>query len=101
VGEIFFLVKICYLPARFARRGIKKMTDKMVERLTEHLHIDNFRKITADTMGENVKGRKEKIGFFRKGQIGDWKNHLAENEERWNDWILENNQEMDIKFKFE
>ena len=79
----------------------RKMTDKMDDSLAEHLHIDNFRKITADMMGENGKGRKEMIEFFRKGQIGDWKNHLSENDEKWNEWIKEHNKEIDIKFKFE
>jgi hypothetical protein len=37
VGDIFFLVKICYLPARFARRGIIKKCsneDKRTAQLT-------------------------------------------------------------------
>jgi hypothetical protein len=41
VGEIFFLVKICYLPARFARRGIsktnflqKKILNKLKKKIT-------------------------------------------------------------------
>ena len=40
--------------------------------------------------------------FFRKGEVGDWKNHLAGNDlEEWDSWIEANIKGTDIKLKFE
>ena len=41
------------------------------------------------------------IQFFRKGQIGDWKNYPNQNNKKWNDWIKENSHGLGINFKFE
>ena len=45
----------------------------------------------------------KRIGnFFRKGQVGDWKNHFTGNKlKKWDDWIAKNLEGSDINFKFE
>ncbi len=72
----------------------------MIDSLVEHLHIDNFRKITTEML-EGQKNQKAMVDFFRKGQVGDWKNYLDENNEKWNNWIKENVEGLDVSFKFD
>ncbi len=76
------------------------MSNKLVNSLVEHLHIDNFRKMTSEMLS-GQKGQKEMIQFFRKGQIGDWKNYPNQNNKKWSEWIKENSHGLGINFKFE
>ena len=79
----------------------RPMSDKIIDLLVDHLHIDNFRKITTEML-EGQKNQKAMVEFFRKGQIGDWKNYLDEkNNEKWNKWMQENIQGIEVNFKFE
>ena len=76
------------------------MSDKMIDSLVKHLHIDNFRKITTEMLS-GQKGQKEMIRFFRNGQIGDWKNYSIETDKKWNSWIQKNTHGLNVNFKFE
>jgi hypothetical protein len=40
--------------------------------------------------------------FFRKGQVGDWKNYFeGENLSQWDQWIAENLKGTDLEMVFE
>ncbi len=40
--------------------------------------------------------------FFRKGEVGDWKNYFTgEKLEEWDEWIQKNLEGTDIKIAFE
>ena len=40
--------------------------------------------------------------FFRKGQVGDWKNYFkGETLNQWDEWIANNLQETDLEMIFE
>ena len=71
--------------------------------LDDHLYIGNLRKHGSE--GSNGKGTemsKKMAQFFRKGVIGDWKNHFAgEKLEEWDAWIQRNLEGTDIKMVFE
>ena len=82
----------------------RKLSDENVEKLVEHLHIDNFRKITTEMLAGGDAGfQKQMTDFFRKGEIGDWKNHDVdgENNVKWNEWIERSVEGTDIQIKFE
>jgi len=38
--------------------------------------------------------------FFRKGEIGDWRNHFAETEWKMIDELVDKNLQYKLKFKF-
>jgi hypothetical protein len=49
---------------------------------------------------QNMK--KMMTNFFRKGQIGDWKNYFTgEKLKEWDDWIEDNLTGTEIKMVFE
>jgi hypothetical protein len=82
----------------------RKLSDENVEKLVEHLHIDNFRKITTEMLAGGDAGfQKQMTDFFRKGEIGDLKNHDVdgENNVKWNEWIDRSVEGTDIEIKFE
>jgi len=40
--------------------------------------------------------------FFRKGQVGDWKNHFNEEKvKKWEEWISKNTEGLELSLKFE
>ena len=69
-----------------------QISEEQIQKLTEYLHIDNFRK-----RPNNNNSAK----FFRKGKVGDWMNHFKNQEKlkEFDQWILENNQ-FKIPFRY-
>ena len=67
------------------------MTEYKILKLDDHLYIDNFRQVMAQSMGDmNAK-------LIRKGKVGDWKNYFTEeNNKSWDEWIAENLKGTDI-----
>jgi hypothetical protein len=63
------------------------LTDEKMKILAEHLHIDNFRKISKEVFPRDDKMVKK----FRKGQIGDWKNYFTDDDQKLKLW----NQKID------
>lgn len=74
----------------------RHLTEMQIIKLDDHLYIDNFRKITA--AGADPKPAQ----FFRKGKVGDWKNHFTgDSLDKWNKWIEDNLKGTDIVMQFE
>ena len=71
--------------------------------LDDHLYIGNQRKHGSESMsGGNEVTKKMYTKFFRKGQVGDWKNYFAgEKLGQWDQWIADNLQGTDLEMAFE
>ena len=81
--------------------GYNGYSDDQIVQLRDHLSIDSMRKAAMDEAKDKVS--KEQRGqFYRKGKVGDWKNHFDDEKlAEWNKWIEENLQGTDIKMQFE
>uniref|UniRef100_T1ICC9 Uncharacterized protein n=2 Tax=Rhodnius prolixus TaxID=13249 RepID=T1ICC9_RHOPR len=76
------------------------MTDDEVNRLAEHLHIDNFRKnvrITKIWKTEGIFNPKAQ-GFIRRGKIGGNEEFDDEIKLKAEKWFKENLANTDIEF---
>ena len=71
--------------------------------LDDHLYIGNMRKHGSESMSNGDQNMKKMMtNFFRKGQIGDWKNYFTgEKLKEWDDWIEDNLTGTEIKMVFE
>jgi len=66
----------------------KDLTEEEVERLVEHVNIDNMRQNKAVNKTSSLPSKEENFSFVRKGVTGDWKNHFTEEEsQEWDKWI--------------
>ena len=82
--------------------GNNDYTNDQLEKLRDHLTIDSMRNVAMNE-NENEASKEGSRKFFRKGQVGDWKNYFAEEKmmAAWNKWIEENLQNTDITMDFE
>ncbi|GFR69498.1 amine sulfotransferase [Elysia marginata] len=58
----------------------KQLTDKQVETIVRHcsfLNMKNNSAVNYDWLKKRNLANKD-VNFMRKGQVGDWKNHLSE-----------------------
>ena len=71
--------------------------------LDDHLYIDNQRKHGSENMSNGSEMLKKMFThFFRKGQVGDWKNYFeGETLNQWDEWIANNLRETDLEMTFE
>uniref|UniRef100_A0A4P6D7N0 Putative sulfotransferase 1c4-like protein n=1 Tax=Rhodnius prolixus TaxID=13249 RepID=A0A4P6D7N0_RHOPR len=78
----------------------KQMTEDEVNKLADHLHIDNFRKNVKVTSIMNVKGiiNTQAQNFFRRGKVGGNKEFDDELKIKAEKWFKENLAKTDIKF---
>ena len=76
-----------------------QLTQEKICKLNDHLHIDNFRKIMANSITGDEKRKENMKNFIRKGQVGDWMNYFNEESNKvWDKWISENLTGSDIVF---
>jgi len=75
------------------------LSQDKIDDLVEHLSFKNMKQRATDGMG----GEKSPLAkFYRKGEVGDWKNYFeGEKLEKWNTWIARNLEATDIDFHFE
>jgi hypothetical protein len=73
------------------------LTELKILQIDDFLHIDNYRKFRAENPVKSEMAGK----FFRKGQVGDWKNHFSGGRlQVWNKWIEEALSGTDIQLQF-
>ena len=71
------------------------LSEEKVNELVEHLEFSNMKE-------RAVKENPRSSTFFRKGEVGDWKNFFeGENLENWDKWIAKNLEGSDIQFNFQ
>ncbi|XP_043204339.1 sulfotransferase 1C2-like [Amphibalanus amphitrite] len=80
----------------------KDYSEEQVDKLAEHLHIDNFKKnpwVNADHMKDGKIMHTDRGSFIRKGKTGDWKNHFTpEMNEKFDKWMAEKMKGTDLTF---
>ena len=73
-----------------------KVNEDQIDRLKDHLHIDNMKKNDAVNM-KPPKGTvpdevRDSFQFIRKGKVGNWREWFNEDTlKKWNSWIKESN----------
>ncbi|XP_036150071.1 sulfotransferase 4A1 [Monomorium pharaonis] len=76
----------------------KTYTDEQINKLVEHLKIENFRKnpmVNHPTLNQTMKPDM----FIRQGKTDSWKEVLApEIDDRFNKWITDNLKDTDLTF---
>ncbi|XP_057376850.1 sulfotransferase 1C3-like [Daphnia carinata] len=79
----------------------KTLTPEQIEKLVDHVKVDNFSKNASVNMTMEIKSgfTNEGHSFVRKGKTGDWKNHFSpELNSRIDAWIEKNLAGSDLKF---
>ncbi|KAF5283492.1 hypothetical protein FQR65_LT13880 [Abscondita terminalis] len=81
----------------------KDVTEKQLERLEEHLKIENFRNnesVNSAFLSDVGVTRKNAEGFVRKGKTSSWKDDAnAELIEKLDKWIEDNLKNTDMRFE--
>ncbi|GLV32779.1 Sulfotransferase 2 [Carabus blaptoides fortunei] len=84
----------------------KSVTDEEVDTLAEYLSFKNMKSNPAVNLERVVETRNDvhfsdELGktFIRKGEVGDWKNHMTpELSKRFDDWTEENLKDTGLSF---
>ena len=84
----------------------KSLSEDQVGELADHLSFKNMKKNPAVNKQQHVEEIKTLTGsnnsefaFMRKGETGDWKNHLTEDQlQRMDKWIEDQSKDSDLKF---
>jgi hypothetical protein len=87
---------------RLAKYLGKDLSDEQLKSLIEFCKLDNLKKNPAfDMKLTNKEGQKLDPLFFRKGEIGDWKNYLTEEMSKKIDDLVATHLTYRKPFKFE
>ena len=80
----------------------KEYSDEQVDKLADHLHIDNFKKnpwVNAEQIKDGIKMHTDRGSFIRKGKTGDWKNHFTpEMTAKFDKWMEQKMKGTDLTF---
>nr|XP_023014300.1 sulfotransferase family cytosolic 1B member 1-like [Leptinotarsa decemlineata] len=84
----------------------KPLTDEEAESVVDFLSFQRMRvnsSCNAEALVENIQGKgyfeKAGVHFIRKGEVGDWKNHMSDDmARRFDVWIEENTKGTDLCF---
>jgi len=102
---VFYEDLIRDLPGELKRMAAfldKSYTDEEIDKLADHLHIDNFRKnpfLNLEVGIGKLLQNKGEGSFIRKGVVGDWTNHCTpELDAKFDAWMQEQLKETDLKF---
>ncbi|XP_043204340.1 sulfotransferase 1A1-like [Amphibalanus amphitrite] len=80
----------------------KDFSEEQVDKLAEHLHIDNFKKnpfVNFESLNKLGLTYPDRGSFVRKGKTGDWKNHFTpEMNEKFDKWMEEKLKGTDLTF---
>ena len=69
-----------------------KITDEQILQIDGFLEFSAYRKFRSEYPVKSEGPKK----FFRKGQVGDWKNHFTDEElEAWEAWIKNNQSQLE------
>jgi len=75
------------------------LTEEKLNELVEHVKFNNMKERASKLMGREGQDASQ---FFRKGQVGDWKNHFQGDKlQKWDSWIAKNLEGTDIEMNFE
>merc|ERR1719447_1506360 len=98
----------CFSPIRKTAAFLgKSLSDVDVGRLNEHLAFNNMKSNKAVNKDDVAQSMSDVLGvgegkFMRKGETGDWKNHLTKNQiHRIQKWEKEHLANSDFEFTFE
>lgn len=84
----------------------KSVTHEQVDTLAEHLSFQNMKNNPAVNLERVVETRNDVNfsdehgkAFIRKGEVGDWKNHMTpELSKRFEEWMEENMKDTGLSF---
>lgn len=81
-------------------------SDDLIKQIAEACDFQNLKKADAeikvkdDVMKDMARDKKSSL-MYRKGQVGDWKNHFTvEQNEEMDEWLEENLVDTDLKFRY-
>lgn len=81
------------------------LSDEKISKLCEHLNFKKMQRNPAVNLEPIISGMGEasdSVKFIRKGEVGDWRNHMsAEMSKRFDRWIEQQSGDSDLKFDYE
>lgn len=86
--------------------GVDQQLDEAkLATLCEHLNFKKMQRNPAVNLEPIISGMdaaSDSVKFIRKGEVGDWKNHMtAQMSERFDSWIESNSKGSDLTFEYE
>ncbi|XP_045175565.1 sulfotransferase 1B1-like [Mercenaria mercenaria] len=77
-------------------------SDDLIKRIAEACDFKNLKKADAEIkVAEKIVDENKRSNMYRKGEVGDWKNHFTVSQnERMDKWLEENFIDTDLKFRY-
>ncbi|XP_013145970.1 PREDICTED: sulfotransferase family cytosolic 1B member 1-like [Papilio polytes] len=78
----------------------KDINEEQIEKLCDHLNIENFKKNKSVNLEEVTKLANGNLSFIRKGQVGNWKEYFDEEmTQQAERWMADNLRDTDLTFE--